>query len=612
MFKCFVIAPYEGFKEMILNLRGNYPFRIDVQLGNIQRGEELINHMEHYGYDVVICRGATSEFIKKHSQIPVVEIEITSYDILRTLTILKGYEGKMGMIGSTNVLQNVKPMTELLEIEVSEQTIETFEDIEQAIMEAVHQGIEVIIGDALTASLAESKGIQTIMITSGKEAIEGALKKVTDMYYFYNQIENEHVRFSSLLDKLNQGIFIIDSNNRIILVNKKTEELLGLPKESIIRFTWKDWLEKWRLDDLAGLTSRKPRLLNWNQKWLILQKCPSSKDELICTLQETEQIQDLERILRRKLYDDTLIPEEKVSLKQIVKKLKITGGDLNSLEAWDGACKPVLIYGEAGTHKGVFAKALYHNSKFNRGPFIAFDAHLVSPEEAVDRLFGTEHRQTEGLIDHAREGTLYIKEIGKLPLAAQSKLSEILLDNKLSRFRLVASSSVDLLSEVNANRFHRELYYQLRPQCISIPPLRDRIGDLDDIVRWFLAEVSTTINKQVIAFKPDVLKKLKSYHWPGNLTELIHVLRELIERANSMFVTMDIAKPVLDRLFSTTPKNVLVPVLTKNMTLEEIETQVILMVLEQEDYNQTRTAKRLGINRATLYRKIKGHLQGIR
>lgn len=326
MFKCFVIAPYEGFKEMILNIRENYPFRIDVEIGNIRRGEELLNHVEYHGYDVVICRGATFELFKKHSQIPVIEIEITSYDILRTLTILKGFKGKMGMIGSANVLQNVKLITELLEIEVLAQTIETFEQFEQAVMEAIRQGVEVIIGDALTASLAESKGIQTVMIASGKEAIDGALKKVTDLYYFYNQIEDGNIRFSSLLDKLNQGIFIIDSNNRIILINNKTEELLNLPKESITQLTWKEWLEKWQLDDLAGLTSRKHRLINWNQKWLILQKCPSSKDELIFTLQETEQILDLERILRRKLNGDTLLPEGKVTLKQVMKKLRVARG----------------------------------------------------------------------------------------------------------------------------------------------------------------------------------------------------------------------------------------------------------------------------------------------
>ncbi len=129
-----------------------------------------------------------------------------------------------------------------------------------------------------------------------------------------------------MLDKLNQGIFIIDSNNRIILINNKTEELLNLPKESITQLTWKEWLEKWQLDDLAGLTSRKHRLINWNQKWLILQKCPSSKDELIFTLQETEQILDLERILRRKLNGDTLLPEGKVTLKQVMKKLRVARG----------------------------------------------------------------------------------------------------------------------------------------------------------------------------------------------------------------------------------------------------------------------------------------------
>lgn len=619
MFKCFAIAPYEGFKEMLLELRESYPFRIDVQLGNIRRTEDLLNHVEQNGYDVVISRGGTAEFFKKHSQIPVIEIEITSYDILRTLTILKGYKGKMGMIGSANVLQNVQLMTELLEIEVLQQPIETVEDIEQAISEAIHQGIEVIIGDALAVSLAEAKGIQTIMIASGKEAIVGALKKVVDMYYFYEQKEKETDRFLSLLNKLNQGIFIIDSNNRITLVNKKTEELLGLPKESILELNWKDLLQKWNLNDITGLTRRKPHFLEWNHKWHILQKCPSSKDELIFTLQEAEQIQDLERMLRRKLYGAVMKPEEKLKLNQLMKKLKIAEEVLDNLEAWDRACKPILISGEAGTNKGVFAQALYQNSKYNQGPFIAFDAHLVPPEEAENQLFGSENQHAGGLIEHAHEGTLYIKEIGKLPLAAQSKLSEILLqqvyippygdEKKPSRFKLIASSSIDLLTEMNANRFHAELYYLLKPQYISIPALRERIEDLDDIARWFLAEVNTTMNKQVVAFKPDILKKLKTYHWPGNLTELKHVLGQLIERTNSMFVTMDIAKPVLDQLFSTNSKKLFVPYLTENMTLEEIETNIILMVLEQEHYNQSKTAKRLGINRATLYRKIKEHLQ---
>jgi|GEM_PF-2943642 len=610
MFKCLVIAPYEGFKDIILDLKSSYPFQIDVQIGNIRRGDALLRLVEEHQYDVVICRGGTSRFFKKHLGIPVIEIEVTSYDILRTLTILRGYKGKIGMIGFENVLQNVKVISELLEIQVLQFSIESVEDIVPSLKEALDEGVEVIIGDALTSAIVESKGVQSIMIVSGKEAILSALQKAMNMYYFYQQKEKETENFLSLLSKLNHGIFIVNAENNIVFINKKTEKLLNLPKQSILDLPWKNWLQKWGLDDKTDQPLKGNHIIEWNNKLYILQKSHCSGESKLFVLHEADEIKNMERLIRRKLYSWPMKKEENIPLNQLIKNLQIKNADFKQIEQWNQMCKPILIYGESGTNKETLALSLHNNSKYSPGPFICFDTTSTPPDEVERKLFGTGTTNEVGLIEQAYEGTLYIERIDNLSFKTQAKLNEILNDQANPYlFRLVASNLKDLLPEMQKGNFHSGLYYTLQPQHISIPPLRERVDELDDIIRWILADANKRMNKQAAGIKPDVLKRLKLYHWPNNYTQLKQVLYKLIETSNSLFISMDTAKPIIEPLFSSTDGNLLTPYLLTGQTLKEIETSLILTVLEQEDYNQSKAAKRLGINRATLYRKIKGHLQ---
>lgn len=350
------------------------------------------------------------------------------------------------------------------------------------------------------------------------------------------------------------------------------------------------------------------------------------------------QIDELEMRIERALRRQTL-ETENVSLKQQLDKKfgleKVIGESPAMHQVFDVVRQvaptkvTVLIQGESGTGKELIARAIHQLSPRARQPIVAVHCAALSPTLLESELFGHEkgaftgaHERRIGRFEEAQGGTLFLDEIGEIDPAIQVKLLRILGERTFERVgsnktltadvRLIAATNKNLSESVKAGKFREDLFFRLRVVEIWLPPLRERVGDIPLLAASFLKEFAREHSKGVKEFSPEAVDALMKFGWPGNIREL----RSEIERAVvlSQKERIDLAdlspsvRAGLDR--SVTPgANVLLA--QSDLTVQEAEKQLIIRALKEANGNRTLAAKRIGISRRTLHRKLHTyHLEG--
>lgn len=273
----------------------------------------------------------------------------------------------------------------------------------------------------------------------------------------------------------------------------------------------------------------------------------------------------------------------------------------------------VMISGESGTGKEVFAQAIHNGSSRRKGPFVAINCAAVPRELVGSELFGyvegaftgARRHGAPGKFELADGGTIFLDEIGDMPLEQQSSLLRVLEERQVTRIgeekarpidvRVIAATNRDLIKEVNEGKFRKDLFYRLFVLHIRIPPLREREGDAEFLARHFLNKFNRDFNMNAY-FTEEAIKVIRDYEWPGNVREVQNVVQQaiLLSRGNAIKA---------EHIYINHPRKN--NNLNNSTTLEEMEYHSIKEALNQCEGNVTKAAEILGISRATLYRKIK-------
>jgi len=280
----------------------------------------------------------------------------------------------------------------------------------------------------------------------------------------------------------------------------------------------------------------------------------------------------------------------------------------------------VLITGESGTGKELAARALHDRSKRRNGPFIAVNCAAMPEALLESELFGhvrgafTDAKSNKtGLFVEAHGGTLFLDEIGELPVGLQPKLLRALQERKVRpvganaevpfEARVVGATNRDLEALVQEGRFREDLYFRLNVIGIELPPLRARGNDVLLLAQRFTEQFAARSGKKVIAFQPELARRLLAYPWPGNIREL----QNCIERAVAVTVFDQLGVEDLpEKIRSHTPQSVIPEGSDADeiLPLAEVEKRYILKALDTFGGNRTMAAKALGLDRKTLYRKL--------
>jgi two-component system response regulator AtoC len=276
----------------------------------------------------------------------------------------------------------------------------------------------------------------------------------------------------------------------------------------------------------------------------------------------------------------------------------------------------VLIQGDTGTGKELIARVIHRNSPYDKEPFVTLDCSAVVETLLESELFGHERgaftgaNQTQlGKIELAGRGTLFLDEVGELPLSLQGKFLGFLQRREYTRVggersrksscRIIAASNRDLASLVQQQRFKEDLYFRLRVVTIQVPPLRERLSDIPDLVNHFLRKINYEMGTQVFKLQKGVIGRLKAHPWKGNVRELENALVEAVIRARGKVILLEEIERILTVNHGT-------PIMgLSDYSLTQVEKEHIRNTLVQCDWNRTRAARMLGMSLPTLRSKIR-------
>jgi DNA-binding NtrC family response regulator len=286
------------------------------------------------------------------------------------------------------------------------------------------------------------------------------------------------------------------------------------------------------------------------------------------------------------------------------------------------APSPVLIEGDSGTGKGVFARLIHNRSPRARAPFVDLNCAGLSKELLESELFGHERgaftnamNTKQGLFEIAADGTLFLDEIGEMDVTVQARLLKAIEDKRFRRvggirdltanFRLVAATNRDLAAEVAANRFRGDLYYRLNVVRVRMPPLRERVEDIPLLVDVILRPLSKELGRPAPTVSPRALKKLQSYPWPGNVREL----RNVLERAMLTMTSKEIVSE--DLLLESDTKSLakssggLPSADWEIRALDDVIADYVTASVTAAGGNVRKAARQLQISPSTLYARMK-------
>ena len=281
----------------------------------------------------------------------------------------------------------------------------------------------------------------------------------------------------------------------------------------------------------------------------------------------------------------------------------------------------VLITGESGTGKEMIAGAIHFNSPRKDGPFVKINCAAITETLLESELFGHEkgaftgaHRKKEGRFRQAHGGSLFLDEISEMSLSMQVKVLRVLQEREITRVggeevitvdvRIIAATNKDLQQEIRAGLFREDLYYRLNVVALNMPPLRERPEDIPLLAQDFLTLFSESNRKQIKGLTPQAMDRLLRYDWPGNVRELMNAVERGVVLSRSEYITEE-ELPLVLRDAPVTGEAPLKAALPTDTPLNKVEQATILKTLEAVGGNKSEAARRLGITRRTLHKKLK-------
>lgn len=588
--KILLLAPYRGLKELALSLSSEQTdLDITVKEGDLEEALVIYKHLENEGYHIIISRGGTANLLRDHVPQPVVEIPLSGFDILRTLTLVKDYKGKLEMVAFPNICDGVIAVSHLMGIDIPYTVIHEESQVEGIIRQAKEKGVQVIVGDTVTIRIAKKHGLQGVLITSGRESVIEAFHHAKQVYQVLLQGDRKYRAYEVLLNEMEEGIAIADEQGRLSFSNPSFHRFVRLfgetPNLSLVEM-FPDWMSM-------------VQTVNENKKAISYVNAGGQQLQWTLGIFEEDRHRRLYFVKMKSLRDAEDELEIQYAQPPIHSFTQILGsakeGRKAIEQAKEAAAKHLItLYGEEGTGKKYIAGAIHGSLEPKNELFIEVNIKAGTPG-ALSRL--------TDVLSGIETGTVYLKGLEKFDYLCQSAISRW-LERQPNQWIMSFKESPKAMFDKGI--ICKELYELISNHPIYIPSLRERMEDLDEYIRYFIGKCNEKYGKQIVGIRDDVLEKLSEYAWKGNLEELEQMIDSFVRNSKGQYIEDHVMSllPMNSGTKKGAPRSGIMEI-DIHQTLEDIEYEIIQRVLAEENMNQSRAAKRLGITRATLWRKLK-------
>ena len=652
MGEILIISPYLELAELALKVIGNEE-DVDVKVTRMDEAVKLALDAEKQGCQVIVSRGLTASKIKQSGiDLPVIDIGIGGYEILRAYNDAKKLGSKVGIVDVEDVIMGLSSLEKIIDDKLVKYTCENdLDDIVKGIEHLKARGVDVVIGKIAMAREARSTGMEAVIITSDYEAVRMTLLEARRVNKVRKQEKRKAEQLKAMLNFTYDGIIALDNEGKITLFNKVAEELSGWSAEHAMNRNVTEVIPDAGCHHL--LTTGRPELgavFEIGNVKVVGNRVPIVVDRkiegVVTTFQKIDLLQKIESKVRRKLSDKGLTARH--SFVDIIGKSKVLASTVDLAKEYAAIDSTVMIYGRTGTGKEIFAQAIHNASRRRNEPFVAINCAALPESILESELFGyvegafTGARKggKAGVFEMAHGGTLLLDEVGEMPPVLQSRFLRVIEQREIMRLgdsrilpvnvRLIAVTHRDLRDLVRRGLFREDLYYRINVLSLSVPDLKERDGDVLEIADKFLREFYDVQGKSYGVFSTESTQLLLECDWPGNIRQLRNVMERLsVMTAGGLIDVRDVKRALQiqesppanaqnaasaeesilsssagpDRIMdSVIPSHKFQFLVGKEKAL--YEKQLIMKTLEECKGSRTRTARKLGISRTTLWRKL--------
>lgn len=607
--KVLAIAPYPGLKGLLESMaHEDARVEMDIEVADLQNAIPIVNRTKGQPYDVILSRGGTSSVIRNHVSTPVVDIPVSGYDILRVLTLVKDSTTKLAIIGFPNICRGAAAVSSLLDFAIPIYSIEQATEVHAALQKAFEDGVKIVLGDAITVRTAEEMGYNGILITSGRESVLEALSEVKRIYDVLLKARENERFFEHILEHHRTGVLALDDRGVIRYANPAASVLLGYDNAVMrgMNVTGIDPAWGRYLDELSK-SGQNP--LEHKTKWFHKGKL---KIEIVVPSRAMEHaylvyMYPLEDSVKNPVSSAFEVTDRIATFAQVIGSSLIIQQTIKRAKALAQTDKPIWIVGEAGSGKTLFAHAIHSASKQSGDGLYVLPCNTLTETEQESILFGSD--TAPGLLDMDSVGTICLQQIQHVSPLLQRKLLDAMQAG--AHARILVTSLLPIHSLVKKEAMDKDFVQLFVDSSVHLPPLRDRLEDIGEISRVLIANYNSRHGKQIVGIRQEVLEEdLMQKLWPGNIHQLRTVLESMLMVTSGNYIGSKEAKEgwtkvketlLMEDASHTVPINL-------SGTWEDIEKRVLWEILQKEGMNQSKTANRLGINRSTLWRKLKNML----
>lgn len=583
------IAPYEGMKTLMSSVVADYP-QIDLTLfvGDMEQGLEIARSNFHGDYDVVISRGGTAKMLQKNLALPVIEIDISMYDILCALKLADGLTGKPAMVSFANITSSAHLLCDLMKYNMDIYTIDSAEAVEPTLRQLQKNDYQSILCDMISNTTAKRLGLNSFLITSGVDSIRKAFDQALLLCRSQQRLRDENQFFRQLIQGQIGQTMVFDQDGNLFL------STLDDPKPELLELLRRDLPES-QLGAERRITRNLGRMLyairarristgslTYTAFFFDARKTPLSPNQVGIRFSTRPEAENA-------FYSSIFSFAGSISDYQ------------QDIEHISQSTAPVMVTGEDGTGKESIVSVLYMRSPLRNAPLVSINCSLLNDKSWA---FLLEHHNSP-LADQGN--TLYFASIDALSEERRQQLLAVLSEMDVCRRNRVIFSCVCQPGEYTSavgSLFMDKLC------CLSLylPPLRQMAERIPALVNLSLSHLNVDLPRQIVGADPEAITLLQNFQWPHNYTQFRRVIGELAVTATGSLITAENVRQALRKerhvgAFSPCAENAAAP-LNLNRTLDEISQDVARRVVEESGGNQTVAAKRLGISRTTLWRLL--------
>lgn len=588
--KILVVAPYQGMAQSITEMtKDRDDIEVTIQIGDLSTGQRIAQELAHNNYDVIISRGGTAEMIRQAVETPVVEASISVYDVLRSIKMAESYSGEFVIAGFSGITDCAKVLRDLLHYDMNIVTFQSTEEVEPTLLRLKNQGFSLALCDVISSTTAHKLGMNSILIPSGRESIEAALNEAIKLVQSTQYVHKQKDLFQSILTEADNDFMIYSPSGSLWFSSLPIEDihspLFNLVQSYLHAFMNVPNQRIERQLDNQIITLQNRHLFYENEKYTVI---TISKHSALFNSEDTSI---------------SIYNNEATTSNDFIRYYNSANsvGDIGTIiEEYSKLNLPVLILGEVGTGKDKAASLLYEHGPYGKNPFYIIDCALIS-EKKWSMLINSENSPLNNI-----HTTIYIKNAGTLSKTQFSKLATYLEQSDLVRQnRLIFSLVTEGETTAEAATIRNYLENHLSCLTLHLPPLRDRIEDLPSIATLYIDRLNALLGKQIVGFNPDAMTLMQKFPWPHNLDQFQRIIKELVVTTKTPYITLASTEYVLKQESPVSATANPFSLFDLNQTLDDINYQIIHMVLQEENMNKERTAKRLGISRSTLWRILK-------